>query len=310
MHPRDAALAALSARQYQVWNHQQALDAGFPKQTIYNRRRSGLWVTLGHKVYGSPGVPASPERSLMAATLGLRDAAVSHEAAAWLHGANYVGSTQPTVTVPVRSTHRFPGVVVRESTDLTDDQLVVVQGLVTTNVERCLADLAMHLRPKRFRRVVQDALGRQLTTWEALIALHEKLGRRGKPGTALLEEVLASLGPGLDIELSELEWRFLELVENAGLPRPDLQFHLPWYDSPEGIVDCAWAPNRLLVELDGRRWHTRDERFDTDLRREAEAAVHGWQLARYTWKHVTKESGWVLDNLVRRLDVELTRRSD
>ncbi len=56
-----------------------------------------------------------------------------------------------------------------------------------------------------------------------------------------------------------------------------------------GRVDFAYPHERLLVEVDGRRWHSRDQAFDHDRRRDQEAVMAGWRVLRFTWRQVSQQ---------------------
>ncbi len=307
MQDRDRRLLDLASRQYNLFSAQQAHQFGFPPSTIRERLRTGRWKVAGSGVYTLPVMSPEREQRLMAAVLGLKDAVVSHEAAAWLHQLEYVGSTRLSVTVPVRSTHRFHDVAVHESTDLTNQFRMVLRDLPVTTLERTVFDLASCLSAARLKRVVEDVLARRLTRWERLVDTQAQLGRRGKRGVVRLGEVLASMGPGYVAPMSELEATFLRLVESAGIEAPTRQFHLPWRDTPDGHVDFAWIEQRLIIEVDGRRWHARDQAWGEDVRREAEASIRGWQLQRFTFEQVKSEVEFVIAVLRQRLRLRLER---
>jgi very-short-patch-repair endonuclease len=49
----------------------------------------------------------------------------------------------------------------------------------------------------------------------------------------------------------------------------------------------------VIVEADGRTWHTRLEDFERDRQRDAEAAAAGFQTLRFTYHQVLHEDRWV-----------------
>ena len=51
----------------------------------------------------------------------------------------------------------------------------------------------------------------------------------------------------------------------------------------EGLVDAAYVPEKLILEADGRRWHTRTRDFPRDALRRNEAARVGWQTLGFLW---------------------------
>lgn len=64
---------------------------------------------------------------------------------------------------------------------------------------------------------------------------------------------------------------------------------------------AAW---RLVVEADGRRWHTRVADFERDRARDVEALRHGHVVARFTWSQLTRRPDECLAAL---LDIGATR---
>jgi len=230
---------------------------------------------------------------LAAATLTLPGAIVSHQSAASLHGLSPMGKDLVVVTVRMNTTHSFPGAIVHQSTDLRNDAIETVSGLPVTSVARTVVDLASVLGTHSLGRFVDECLLTRQTTIEKLVETLAKLSRRGKPGVEKLREVLAAHGMGAVPE-SELERALLALIDAAGLPAPTLQFMVPWHRGRSGRVDCAYPEAKLIIEADGRRWHSRDTDFEEDRRRDNLAALAGWRVLRFTWQQVHSGSGEVI----------------
>ena len=79
------------------------------------------------------------------------------------------------------------------------------------------------------------------------------------------------------VTLSRLEKRFLERLEQAGLPRPVT-------NRPAGAkrVDCRWPEHRLTVELDSYTFHNSLHSWEQDRLREREARRRGDAFLRFT----------------------------
>ncbi len=94
------------------------------------------------------------------------------------------------------------------------------------------------------------------------------------------------------VTLSGLESRFLELLEEAGLP-------LPSTNKPAGAhrVDCRWPEDKLTVELDSYRFHNSRHAWEADRRRERAAYARGDDFRRYTWGDVFERPGATLAEL-------------
>lgn len=241
-----------------------------------------------------------PIRPLAVAVAKL-PAVVSHESAAELHGLANVPLGRVVVTVRHRSSNRCLGVVVHESTDLAPEHIERLADLPVTTVARTFIDLAAVMGPRRYRRVVDDAIAARRLDLDELRRRFAAVARRGRPGTALLREVLDELGPGHVPAESELESRLLELLDAGGMPVPVRQLPLPWRTRETGRVDFAYPQHRLLIECDGRRWHTSVDAFQNDRRRDNLAQLAGWRVLRFTWDDVTGRPGDVLDTLTTAL---------
>lgn len=105
-----------------------------------------------------------------------------------------------------------------------------------------------------------------------------------------------------EITRSELEERFLTLVDRAGLERP--QTNVPISVGGEWIeADCVWRDQRLIVELDGRAAHATSRAFERDRARDRALQADGWRVIRVTWKQLHDNPGAVIADLARLLHV-------
>ena len=67
-----------------------------------------------------------------------------------------------------------------------------------------------------------------------------------------------------------------------GMPEFGYEFELPWWPAGQGRVDAYSAEHRLIVEADGRGWHTRERDFVKDRRRDNLATANGHATLRFT----------------------------
>ncbi len=98
-----------------------------------------------------------------------------------------------------------------------------------------------------------------------------------------LREVLQRRGDGHVPPSSELERRLRSFLDDASLPSFTYEQELPWWSAGEGRVDAYCADASLIVEADGRAWHTRERDFVTDRRRDNVATANGHATMRFTW---------------------------
>ena len=74
---------------------------------------------------------------------------------------------------------------------------------------------------------------------------------------------------------SELEEALLRLCDDHGIPRPETNTHI------EGIeVDAVWRDERLIVEVDGYRYHRAPSRFESDREKDVTLELKGWRVLR------------------------------
>jgi very-short-patch-repair endonuclease len=81
---------------------------------------------------------------------------------------------------------------------------------------------------------------------------------------------------------SEAERSFHRLLRNAGITgwranRPVVLDHSTFY------VDILFRKLRLVIEIDGRLYHTGAEVFETDRWRQNLLVLDGWWMLRFTW---------------------------
>ncbi len=270
----DAA-GQLAAGQHGVVSRRQLLDAGLTSRMVQARVARRQLLPLHRGVYAVGHAQLRPEGRWLAAVLAAGPgAALSHRSAAALHGIRE--SAALDVTTMRRVTVR--GVVVHRTTRLDGEDVTTRRGVQTTTVARTLVDLA--------KVVTAEQLGKSL----------REMDRRGCLGTAVVESCRGrgdgALRAALErharlattLTLSELEDRFLALLDDHDLPRP-LTNHML-----HGMkVDAVWPGQRLAVELDGWAFHHDRAAFEDDRARSARLAQAGWTPVRFTHAQVVEK---------------------
>lgn len=280
---------------------QEAVALGMSKTTIRRRIADGVLVALRPGVLALPGATDPFALDLAAACTKLK-AVVSHQAAAYLHELDTPKHVKPTVSVPVRRSKDLAGVTVHQLTDLDSSHMVEVRGLPVTSPERTVVDLAAVIRESHLSRIVDNGLAAGQIDLAALQELFLSLGRRGKPGTAVLRKLLDARGEGYVAPDSELERQLVELLDRAELPPPVRQFRAPWLQPVNGRVDLAYPDHKLVIEGDSRRWHLLMEAFETDRLRDNAAQLAGWRILRFTWAEIIDAPERVASTVRRALE--------
>ncbi len=270
---------------------------------VYTRVRDGVFVRVARGIYALPGAATRHEVILDAACRAL-GAVVSHMSAAKLHKLGPLPRHTPTITVAHRSTHTFPGVEVHQSTDMVETHTTILGSVRVTTPERTIIDLSQVMHERRLDTVLDRGLASGVVDFELLISLHRSMARKGKPGVAMLRRLLEERGMDTRAVDSELERRFLRLITDAALPVPETQFRAPWLSPIGGRIDFAYPDRRLVVEVDGRRWHALSTAFESDRVRDNAAQLAGWRVLRFTWKMVVDEPLQVVSVLRQALSAD------
>jgi hypothetical protein len=158
-------------------------------------------------------------------------------------------------------------------------------GIPVTTVARTLLDLGGVTDVPVVRQATQDAVIRRLVEPEDLLCVLERVGRRGRRGTAALRSAVET--SALDARLeSRLEQELFELLLRCSVPPPVLQYELRCVDGRRLRLDFAWPDAGIAVEADGRRWHATTDDFERDRVRGNSITSSGWSLYRFGWSDV------------------------
>lgn len=275
-------IAQIAGRQYGYVTRAQLLEVGVGSAAI------GRWAARGRLIRVHVGVYAvghpRGEAVAVAAAAGLacgEGAVLSHETAAALWGFGSRWPAIPEVT-GVRG-HRRPGIRHHRSQTLRRRDVRRHRGLRVTSAARTLHDLRARLTVAQFTRAVNDARlagllsAADLTELESLTAVTERPTRSGFEDLVLAE------------------------IRLCGFPEPRVNAHVLGHE-----VDFLFAAERVIVELDGWKYHSDRATWERDHARDAHTAAAGFTTVRITWRRWHEDRKQVLANLA---SVLRTRRA-
>jgi very-short-patch-repair endonuclease len=267
-------------------------------------------VRIAPRVLVLGGMPVDEMTRAVAAVLDAAGrAALSHSSAAAYWGLPGFRLDPLQVTRRRDGTFRTDAfATVHTSRVLLDSHLVLSDGIAVTTPARTLFDLAPHVHPQRLERLVDRCWSEGLVTVPLLERTLRELAQRGRPGIALMRDLITARRQELRPPESGLEARFQQLLAEDGQAPMERQVEVgggAWI----GRVDFLDHTARLIVEIDGDRFHgsLSDRRDDEQRTRELEAA--GWRVLRFNsfdiWhraaevqrrvrlaRRTTKRSGW------------------
>ncbi|MGH7505389.1 MAG: endonuclease domain-containing protein [Longimicrobiales bacterium] len=285
----------IAARQHGVVGRAQLLRAELTVHTIDYRVKRGRLRRLHRGVYRVGPVAAGYERE-MAAVLACGETAVlSHRSAAALWKLlPYQGGDVP-VEVSMQSGCPVPGpaLLTHRVAKLSADETTFIECIPVTVPARTLLDLAGSTGERELEQALAQADRHGLAVRGEIAKLLARYPRRS--GTRTMRALLGR-EDGPAFTRSEAESRFLTLVRRAQLGRPEANVVVKGYE-----VDFLWRAERVVVEIDGRAFHSSSGAFERDRRRDAVLAAAGLRVIRVTWRQLTGEPEALLVRLAQAL---------
>lgn len=275
--------------QQNVFSRAQAFAAGGDDALIRRRLRSGTWIRHAPGVYGLAGQASFQQRLWIAHLASGPDSLVSFQAA----GAVWEYAGCPPTLAIVTGKHsgwqRIQGVVVHQLNDVLPHHRTTVSGLPITTRARTFVDLAAVWGRARLSAVLDDQVTHRNVTYVEVGEVLTDVSRRGKPGVQMLASILDERGPGHVPPASHAERMMLDALQAAPEPDPVRQYPFPGRQFTAGCTDMAYPSERLIIEVDSRRWHTRIADLKRDHERDAEAGSHGWYTHRVMAENVKSD---------------------
>ncbi|QYG94167.1 type IV toxin-antitoxin system AbiEi family antitoxin domain-containing protein [Iamia sp. SCSIO 61187] len=281
-------IADLARRQHGIVSRRQLEVVGMSVRTVQRQAHDGLLLPAGARTYRLASAPVTGRSILMAATFD-KGAAASHRAGLWLAGA----TEEPErldVTVPKgRSMRRAaaddPRLEIHSTTSMPECDIVVIDRIRSMNLARSVLGAAALVPDEVSPAELVDVVASVIETGRASIAwlrwMLDERRCRGRDGVTALEEALDTreqVGP----TDSWLERRTLELLDEAGLPRPVLQQRIPRTSGKPARVDFLFVRERVVLEVLGWAFHRTMEKQADDMLRAGELQMQGYTVLQLT----------------------------
>lgn len=297
MTPADREVLRLAAGQHGVFTRFQALKAGLSYQQVRSRLDSGFWEGLSRRVYGLPEYPDSFERRLMTAILAHPRAIAAGESAARLHGFSGYDDGPIEILVPLTGDARTDAANTVRSTFFNTIARVEIRRIVSTSAAETVLTLAARVSRPRLEWLLDEVLSDDLATIEEFhdILLRCQGGR--VKGVRNLRALVNERSDGTDaVSTSVLESRLYRLLNESGIPDFVPQFEIPLFGRVVRVD--AFVPEwDLVVEADGRRWHSKKRDFEKDRARDNELQMLGHRVCRFTYRDLTQDYDGALRTL-------------
>jgi len=255
------------------------------RSAVASACRRGSLRRVHRGVYAIAGATLTfPGEALALQLLAGPGAFVSGPSAALLHGLRGMPSTPIEVTIreerraTVPAPHRL---VLTSWLEEPRDVELWADGTRVATPLRTLFGLARRFNQHRFERAAEDAWHRGLVSPDDAADYLAAVRQSGKEGVIRMEHWLERTALRVRPSQSRLETRFVQMIEQVGLPTPVRQLPLTLPSGETIHLDIAWPDVRLAVEPGHSWWHGGDLRQRADQARDRSCALLGWHVVRY-----------------------------
>ena len=276
----EGAIAALAAGQHGHVTRGQLRSLGLGAGAIKHRLRTRRLIAVYAGVYAVGHRPTHPVARAAAAVLACGPGAVlSHGSAASLWGIAKHWSLPYEVSAPRE--RRRQGITTHRVARLVRAEIRMHLGVRVTSPARMLLDIAPRLTDAELTRAVNDLRlaghlkPSQLTAVLARATTHTAAAR--------LRGIAHDAAPAPTRSTFEDEFRCF--AQRFGLPRPEINARVAGRE-----VDALFRAERVIVELDGYRFHRGRESFERDRERDAASLEQGYATVRITWQRLSAAS--------------------
>jgi very-short-patch-repair endonuclease len=249
----------------------QARRVGLSLKAVQRHVASGHWVRCSRGVYFVDDRPFTDAARIRAVIWGYGEhAAASGLAAAWWHDLTKFAPDIVEVTVPRNSHGRSrDGCRVRRR-DLTASDVVIHREIRVTALALTVIESAV--KGRGGIKLMDAALQRRLGLPDLWRAHLRNKGRYGSPRARRL------LKTASDGARSEAERLLVRLLREAGFTGWRTNYPIGPYK-----VDVAFTAPKVVIEVDGWAFHSDQEVFQNDRKRQNYLTLMGWQVLRFTW---------------------------
>ncbi len=266
------------------------MNEGLTRNQIAGRLRMSSLTRVHRRVYAFGHTALRAEGRWLAAlwTCG-PEAVLSHTTASAYNRWTIEEEGAPVHVSTTGTVRSRPGIVVHRVRRLEEIDVFRPRPFAVTTIPRTLVDLADVLPWARYRALA-DRLP-SLHVDKIRQAQQRAPKRRGAP-------LVTRLVSADDAHTkSEFERRFLRFLTAHDLPRPDdLNVRVAGHKA-----DCHYAPQRLVVELDGRTHHARRGQMRADRLRDTDYQLNGHRILRLVWDDLHPSEARRTADRVRRM---------
>lgn len=286
----DRRAASVAVRQHGLLHRSDLRALGISDAAIRRRVALGLLVRRGKAVFAYAGTPTYPRQMLLEAVLSVgHDALLSHDSAAFEWELIQRPPRIPHVALQRWNRTHQVSVAVHESLDLEASDYERLDGIPITHPVRTVVDMGA-TSPWLVERAISVGLRTNLFSVADIDKFVERVARRGRAGVGVVRPLLDMHRSVEGRTESLLEDRFLRILFDQGIDLPTTQYEV--HDKTGMLIcrsDFAYPWARLLIEVDGRSYHSDSVAFQRDREKQNHTQELGWTTLRFTWFDIHRE---------------------
>ena len=275
-------------QQNKAFTTRQAIAAGMSKRQVAYRLHTGLWRRVAGDALRHSNTPESAMMLARAAYLTWPDAIVCGPSVVALVGAPVSGAKVHVIT-PDRRAARYR--LVPHNLTLAPDQHREWNGMKLTTMQRGFLDALAILPTDEAQSLFSWASTRARLTDDDLADHLNHSPKRW--GNNRIRRFLNDARKGIMSEAERIAHEILHAGKVTGWTGNTVVRDAQGIIGP---VDILFAKERLVLEVDGRKYHG-DDRFQDDRRRDNRLVSAGYCVLHFTWADLTLRSHIMLEQV-------------
>ena len=302
---RDGEILELALAQFGAFSRAQAIERGFTKRQIAYKLGEGLWLHGAPETFVLPQFERTFEQRAMVAHLHAGPGSyLSFECAAMLRQLDGSRSASIEVTVHRELMRRIPTSKVAKvhyQPEIDPSDYSMVGPLPVASVGRIIADLARSRSVNALERMFECGHRRGDIDVDGLLAVVDRVARRGRPGSTRLRELAARVVADGKRNGSDAETIFFQILRDANLPLPSRQVMMLRDDGSHAYTDYAYEGIDAVLEVLGYAWHSSRASLDRDAERNNDINLSEKTLLEFTWTHLKHDREYIVRTVSRLL---------